>query len=122
MQLEHIAITVSQASEIKDFYINVLGMHEERSFALDGQEVSNIFNSSGKTPVHYLTKNGITLEIFVSKHTSGSAFNHLCISFPDRDDIVARAIDKNYKVVEIPRNRKNLIFIHDSSGNKFEIK
>lgn len=122
MQLEHIAITVNDASEIKNFYITVMGMSEERQFVLNSPEVSNIFGIPYKTPVHYLTKNGITLEVFVSKHTMESVFNHLCFSFPDRDDIVARAIHKNYKVVEIPRNHKKLIFVHDKSGNTFEIK
>jgi len=73
MKLEHIAITITDYIEIKQFYLEILGMNELRSFSLDKPLVREIFGIEESTTVVQVQKDLLNLEIFISDR-SGNLF------------------------------------------------
>ena len=122
MKLNHIAITITDFSEIKDFYKGLLGMKDVRQFALNKNLSKNIFNLENETTAYLLQKDELFFEIFILPQDIEKGFNHICISVPDREELVKQAKQKNYVVTRIEREHFDLIFVKDKSGNIFEIK
>ena len=118
----HVAICVSKAEEINDFYIKIIGMEELRSFTLNKSLAEKIFSVNKEIPVHLLKKGSLTLEIFIYPEKNTKAFDHICISTAHRKEMIQLANDEGYPVICIPREHNDLVFIGDKSGNLFEIK
>jgi len=122
MKLEHIAIAVSNPSEIKDFYKGLLGMEEVRSFILNERLSQKIFGISKETPVTLLQKDDLVLEVFILDEPLKKGYNHICFAVDDREELVKMALMNNYELTRIERDLSDLIFIKDHSGNIFEVK
>ena len=122
MKLEHIAFTISDTAEIKNFYHNILGMDEVRNFVLNKALADKIFGIDKETSVFLIQKDNLVLEIFVASCQRNQNFNHICMSIKNREEVFRKAMDKNYKCIRIEREISDLIFIKDKSGNIFEIK
>ncbi len=122
MILEHIAITISEERDVKDFYINILGMREVKAYVLNKILAQNIFGIQKDTNVFYLQKNNLFLEIFVTDEKLNQGFDHICLATKDRETFVTKAEAQNYECIRIKRDIFDLIFIKDKSGNIFEMK
>ncbi len=122
MKLEHIGLTISESKEIKDFYINILGMREVKTFILNKILAQKIFGINKNTSAFFLQKNDLFLEIFVTDEKLKQGFNHICLTIKDRETLVTKAEAQNYECIRIERDIFDLIFIKDKSGNIFEIK
>jgi len=122
MKLEHIAIAVSNSSEIKDFYKGFLGMEEVRNFVLNEDLSQKIFGIPKETLVVLLQKEDLVLEVFLLDEPLKKGFNHICFTISDREELVKAAGQNDYEVIRIERDYSDLIFIKDHSGNTFEIK
>jgi catechol 2,3-dioxygenase-like lactoylglutathione lyase family enzyme len=122
MNLEHVALTISDYNEIAQFYHDVLGMNELRSFSLDKLLVRDIFGIEEATTVVQVQKDNLLLEIFITKEPDDHRFSHICISTGHREEIVKRAIQNSYKCIRLKRENSDMIFILDHSGNMFELK
>ncbi len=122
MKLEHIALTITDYNEIKQFYHEILGMIEIRSFILDKDLARNIFGIEEETKIFLLQKDKLLLEIFLTPEQHHHGFNHICISTSHREEIVKRATQHSYKCIRLKRHNSDLIFISDHSGNMFEVK
>ncbi len=66
MNLEHIALTVTDYKEISRFYQEILGFSEIRSFVLKKDLAREIFGIEKETKVFHLQKDDLLLEIFLS--------------------------------------------------------
>lgn len=66
MNLEHIALTVTDYKEISRFYQEILGFSEVRSFVLKKDLAREIFGIEKETKVFHLQKDDLLLEIFLS--------------------------------------------------------
>ncbi|MCK4407674.1 MAG: VOC family protein [Bacteroidales bacterium] len=122
MKLEHIAVTISEAKEIKDFYINILGMKEVKTFVLNKVLAQKVFGINNNTSAFFLQKDDLFLEIFVTDEKLKQGFNHICLSVKERETLVTKAETQNYECLRIKREIFDLIFLKDKSGNIFEIK
>lgn len=122
MKFQHIALSVFDIEEIKNFYINILGMKTVKNFVLKKDLAQRIFNIDQDTPVYVLQKNNLFFELFVSTENLRKGFNHLCISIKNRDELINKSKAANYEYIRIEREYSDLIFIKDKSGNVFEIK
>ena len=122
MKLEHIALTITDYNEIKQFYHEVLGMNELRSFRLDKPLVRDIFGIEKSTTVVQVQKDELLLEIFVTPEQCDHPYHHICISTTHREEIVKRAIQHSYNCIRLKRQNSDMIFISDHSGNMFEVK
>ena len=122
MKLEHIAISITDKTDIKKFYRDILGMEKIKEFSLKKSLASEIFNINQETSVFLLEKDELILEIFVTDEQIKHNFNHICFSVKDRNILVEKAEQNNYQTICIKREFSDLIFIKDKSGNIFEIK
>ena len=122
MKLEHLGITIDNVNEVTNFYENIFKMNKVRSFELNSNLAEKIFNISQSVEV-YLMQNGyITIELFIHKEMKKPSFDHFCLSFDDRQNVVKQAMKNGYKVIIKKRKNSDLIFIKDNTGNIFEIK
>ena len=56
MKLEHIALTIYEPDDIKDFYLDILGMKEMKNFVLSKSLANKIFNIDKEVSVYLLQK------------------------------------------------------------------
>lgn len=122
MELKHIGLAISDIKEITDFYIEILGMKQARTFVLNKTLAETIFGCDIDVPVFLMQKDNLFLEIFVAPSVSPKKFAHLCLSVENRELIFAKAKAKGFQCNRIKRKPHDLIFIRDGSGNIFEIK
>ena len=122
MKLEHIALTISGQGEINNFYQNILGFEQTKTFTLSKNLSGKIFDIFIDTPVFLMQKDKLVLEIFVYPDYVKQSLNHICLSVKDRETLVAKAKTQNYDCIRIKREVFDLIFIKDKSGNIFEMK
>ncbi len=122
MKLEHIGITISEQGEINNFYQNILGFKQLKTFTLNKTLSGKIFNIPIDTPVCLIQKDNLILEIFIYPDKVKQNFNHICLSVKDRENLITKAEAQKYECIRIKRDIFDLIFIKDKSGNIFEIK
>ena len=122
MNLEHIAISINSLDEITDFYQNILGMQQVRSFILNKNLAYDIFGVNTDIPVYLLSRDNLYLEIFITKEKNQKGFNHICFSIQNRKQLFKNANEKAYKCILIKKDTNDLMFIKDKAGNVFEIK
>jgi catechol 2,3-dioxygenase-like lactoylglutathione lyase family enzyme len=118
----HVAVTINDLSEIKDFYVNILGLEIIRKFTLSKDISNKIFNIEKETEVTVLGKGDFSMEIFKSDKTSHNDFQHVCITVNNRVKVIQKARENNYPCIIIKRDTSDAVFIRDKSNNLFEIK
>ena len=120
---EHIGITITKESDIKDFYQNLLGLKEVRKFDLYDDLSEKIFGINAPVSVTFFSSNDFFIELFLTDKKQNPVYNHICISVPNRHNIIKKAKSMGFSVTNIEREaRDDLVFIKDNSGNIFEIK
>ncbi len=120
--LEHIGLTVVDYSEIKEFYQDLLGFKLDYDFQISAELSEKMFGIEEKSRAYMLSKNGLKLELFVSRQKNMSDYNHLCFSIKDREAFIQKAKEKGYECTVIKRDKSDLVFVKDKSNNIFEIK
>ena len=122
MKLEHIAISISKPEEVKNFYQDILGMTEVKTFTIKKSLANDIFGLNEEASVFLLQKDDLLFEVFLRQETIRQCFNHICIEVNDRETLFREAKQNDYECIRIERDTYDLIFIKDKSGNIFEIK
>jgi len=118
----HVAVTINNLSEIKDFYVNILGLEIIKKFTLSKDISNKIFNIEKETEVIVIGKDDFSMEIFKSNKTSYYDFQHVCITVNNREKVIKKAQENNYPCTIIKRDTSDAVFIKDKSNNLFEIK
>jgi len=122
MKLQHIGLTISDKSEVKNFYQDLFGMTEVKNFILNKELSNKIFNVSEDTPAFFMQKDDLFIELFINNNKMEAIYNHICISIKDRGLLVEKAKSRNIECIIVEREFSDLVFIKDRSGNIFEIK
>jgi catechol 2,3-dioxygenase-like lactoylglutathione lyase family enzyme len=122
MNIEHIALTITDHKEIKEFYKEILGFAEIRSFILQKELAREIFGFGKESRVFHLQTNDLMLELFLIPERFENVHNHICFSVPNREAIVNKAIRDGYECIRVRRQHSDMIFLKDKSGNLFELK
>jgi len=122
MKLQHIALSITEPLEVRDFYQSLLGANAIRYFVLDKNLAGQIFGINRDTSVYLMQKDELFLELFLIPEQNNLNFHHICISIENRIQLFENALEKGYECIQIQRNENDLIFIKDKSGNIFEIK
>jgi catechol 2,3-dioxygenase-like lactoylglutathione lyase family enzyme len=120
--LKHIGLSIFNYSEIKDFYQDLLGFKIEFDMKISAELSKKVFGIEEETSVYMLSKNDLTLELFLTKHTNVNTYQHLCISVENRETFIQKVRKKGYNCIVIKRDKSDLVFIRDKSNNIFEIK
>lgn len=123
MKLNHVGLNIQSEEEIVDFYQNVLGFHLEYQFDISTELGDRIFGVNEQVNVFLCKNKDILLELFVYYAHPKNSFSHICLDVTDREKIVFRCEERNYKVIRIDRaDRADILFIKDKAGNVFELK
>ena len=122
MKFEHLGITINDVNEVTNFYENIFKMNKIRSFKLNANLAEKIFNIPQSTEVYLMQNDHVVIELFVYNETKRTYFDHFCLSFDDRQDVVKKAMENGYEVIIKEREKFDLTFIKDNTGNIFEIK
>lgn len=118
----HIGITINNREDIQNFYKDILGMQEIKEFKIPTEISKKIFKIEKNTSIATLAKDDFVLELFYCQDEVNPVYNHIGIYQNNRMTFVDRVEEKGYPVHIISReNKKELVFIEDHSGNKFEI-
>jgi len=120
--LRHIALTVNDSEEIKNFYEEVLLFHQKHKHSVDGEVIRQIFNLDRPTEVYIMEHHDVQFEIFMSPKKEKKVFSHVCLAFRNAEVIYNNTLKLGYKVIIKNNPRNNTYFIWDKSGNMFEIK
>ena len=122
MELEHIALSISDHQEVEKFYTNILGMKQIKNFVLRKSLAANIFDINKEITVFLLQKDKVVFEIFITTGNRKQAFDHVCISIKNRENFINKVLLNGYQVIRIEREIFDLIFVKDKDKNIFEIK
>ncbi len=123
MKLNHIALSIQNKEELRDFYEDILGFHLEYQYEIDESLSSTIFDIEEPAEVFRYSKDNLHLEFFVSSKKTIPAFAHIGVDVEDREETVKECQKAGYKVTRVVRKEKyDLLFVSDKAGNKFELK
>ncbi len=122
MKLEHVAVSISDHREIKDFYHDILGMYEQKTFVLNADLTAEIFGRNEEVTVYLMRKDRVFFEVFISPSKLGHGYSHICLTFDDRENVLRNAEKNGYNTIRVIRETRELTFLRDRDENLFEIK
>lgn len=120
--IQHIALTVNDSEEIKNFYEEVLLFNIQHKFSIDREITKQIFNIEKLTDVYVMNRHDIQFEIFINSIKEKKVFSHICLGYRQTEIIYNKADKLGYKTLVKKNPINNTYFIWDKSGNMFEIK
>lgn len=120
--LQHIALTINDLREIPEFYQNVLQCKVLRQFSLNHDITHTVFNTEGPVDVFVAEAQDTHLEIFLTSEPEYKVFSHICFTYRNADQVFNKALELGYMALVKKNPSHNTYFIHDKSGNMFEIK
>jgi len=122
MIYNHIGLTISESSDIRNFYQNILGMELRRKFVLNHFLAKTIFGIEKELEVYYGKIGNLKLELFITDQEISKTCNHICLSVSERDKFIEKITKNGYEYIVLKREISDLVFVKDKSGNLFEIK
>jgi catechol 2,3-dioxygenase-like lactoylglutathione lyase family enzyme len=120
--LQHIALSINDPREISAFYQNVLQCKILRQFSLNPAITRSVFNTEGPVDVFMAEVQDTQLEIFLTSALENKVFSHICFTYRNADQVFNKALELGYMALVKKNPSHNTYFIHDKSGNMFEIK
>lgn len=121
--IQHIALTINNRDELKNFYKDVFMSEMHHQFSLTPDLSRMIFNRDGNFDVAVMRTDEVEFELFLTDEIEKKVFSHACLSFENSRQIMEKAQKAGYRTVIKPRNDGyDTYFIWDKSGNLFEIK
>jgi len=122
MTYNHIGLTISESSDIRKFYQNILGMELQRNFVLNRFLAKTIFGMEKELEIYYGKIGNLELELFITDQEIPKTCNHICLSVLERDKFIGKIKENGYECIVLKREMSDLVFVKDKSGNLFEIK
>ena len=126
MDIEHIALTSNSEEDSDKFFMNLLGLKKSRSFTVSTDKMEQFFGVSKEQNVIRYDNANISVEIFITDDDSKAkdTFTHSCLLVDNRDELVRRAGEMQFQVIQVPRTDSDsyYLFIKDNFHNIYEIK
>ena len=123
MKLNHIALSIQNKEELRDFYEDILRFRFEYQYNVDASLSLTLFGIKKPAEVFRYSKNNLHLELFVAIEKTIPAFAHIGIEVENREVIEDKCKKAGYQVIRVERKEKyDLVFVSDKAGNKFELK
>ncbi|RTZ90611.1 MAG: hypothetical protein DSY91_06145 [Deltaproteobacteria bacterium] len=132
MNLDHIALIVSDMETSRDFYVRFLGLSVKREFELSEEESQTLFQVASPAKAVQLLMEGGMVELFEfrkgidlktgpSPLTNGLFHYAIQLGRPI-ETFIAQAREENIPVFSIVRGGKTIYFIQDPDGVFIEVK
>jgi len=122
LKFQHLELTITEKSDIQEFYQDILGMEIQKEFTLKRDLAEKIFQQNQNIDVITGTIGNLLVELFLANEKPDSVWEHICFISENRQTLIAACQAKNYPVTVIERDPFNIVFVKDKSGNRFEIK
>ena len=126
MKIEHVAVAANSEEDSDDFFIELLELEKKRIFTVPNELMNKFFGINKPQKVIRYGNLEIDFEVFITDDNSRAkdVFTHSCILIKNRDQLVEKAVKKNFLVVRVPREGSSnyYLFIKDKYGNLYEIK
>lgn len=118
----HVAVTINDPADIRNFYEDILGLEVKYRFNLPKTITNKIFKIEKDVEIVNASGGDFTIELFITDDNNCRDFQHTCINVEDREEVIRKAREGNYSCSIIKRDKGYLVFIRDKSNNLFEIK
>ena len=126
MNIEHIAIASNSEEDSDEFFATLLGLKKSRSFIVSTDKMEQFFGVSKEQNVIRYDNANISVEVFITDDDSKARdlFTHSCLLVDNRDELVRRAREMQFQVIQVPRTDSDsyYLFIKDNFQNIYEIK
>ena len=126
MKVEHIAIASNSEEDSDKFFVTLLGLKKSRSFIVSADKMEQFFGVSKEQNVIRYDNANISVEVFITDDDSKARdlFTHSCLLVDNRDELVRRAREMKFQVIQVPRTDSDsyYLFIKDNFQNIYEIK
>jgi len=126
MRIDHIAVAFNNKEESDNFFVNLLGMNEDRAFVVSEDLMGSFFGVKREQKIVRYSSEYLDIEVFITEDNSKvlDRFTHTCLLIEDRDNLTKKANTMGYDIIKVPRKNSDnyYLFIRDSFGNLYEIK
>lgn len=126
MKIDHIAVSSKTVEDSDKFFIELLGMKKERDFIVSDHLMEQFFGVKKKQRILRYENENASVEAFIMNDDSRAldTFTHTCLLIEDREKLIEKAKQLNFKVIKVPRKNSTgfYLFLKDKFGNLFEIK
>ena len=126
LKIEHIAISSKSVEDSDKFFIELLGMKKERDFVVPDDLIEQFFGVRKNQRILRYENDELSVEAFIMDDDSIAidTFTHTCLLIEDREKLIKKARQLNFKVIRVPRKNNTgfYLFLKDNFGNLFEIK
>jgi len=120
--LKHIALTVNDPEDIKNFYEEILLFNLQKKSTVNGDITAKIFNINSTADVYMMGHQDVEFEIFISPRKEKKVFTHVCLAYWKAEMTYKKALEMGYKAIIKENLDSDSYFLWDNSGNIFEIK
>ncbi|MFH2047983.1 MAG: VOC family protein [bacterium] len=121
-KFQHLGLTITEKSDIREFYQDILGMDIQKEFTLNRELAEQIFRQDRDIQVVAGSIGNLFIELFLAEEKPDVAWEHICFVSENRPVLINACRAKNYPVTVIERKPFDIVFVKDKSGNRFEIK
>jgi catechol 2,3-dioxygenase-like lactoylglutathione lyase family enzyme len=126
MKLNHFAIASNSEEDSNSFFQRLLGFQKTRDFTVPAKLMDKFFEENMDQRIIRYEKGDIAAEVFITDDNNSrtDTFTHVCLEVENRDEIVSKGRELNFKVIQVPRENSEgyYLFIQDRFGNIYEIK
>ncbi len=120
----HDSFTVSSEANARAVFEDLFGLARVKSFHANEELVKGLFGMEGEAEVIVYDAGPTQLEVFVCPRTAGRGeqYDHACMAVKDRPALMDKARSMGMTVFSFFKGDRELIFIQDLDGNRYEIK
>jgi len=125
MNIEHVAVASNSEEDSDKFFISLLGLKKSRSFIVSAEKMEQFFGVNKEHNVIRYEDDNVSVEVFITDDDSKSRdiFTHPCLLVDNRDELVRKAKEMEFQVIQVPRDSDSYyLFIKDNFQNIYEIK
>lgn len=126
LRIEHIAVSSNTEEDSNKFFTKLLDMKKERDFVVSNELMEQFFGVRKDQRVFRYGNDEVSVEVFITDDNSKilDKFTHICLVIEDREKLIEKAKQLNFKVIKIPRKNSDgfYLFLRDYFGNLYEIK
>ncbi len=126
LRIDHIAVSSNTEEDSDNFFAKLLDMKKERDFIVSNDLMEQFFGVKKDQRIVRYGNDEVSVEVFITDDNSKilDKFTHLCLIIEDREKLIEKAKQLNFKVIKVPRKNSDgfYLFLKDHFGNLYEIK
>jgi len=120
--IAHLGLEGEDEHKTDEFYLEVLGMSKKDGFVLSAVLGKSLFGVDKEIEILNYSKEDLFLEVFITGKKQQNAYTHLCIEVDDRKAFIENCAKHGIEPTVGLKQGREIIFIKDFTGNRFEIK